>query len=228
MAGESIGVTKRYPRRGSVSMKRGLSADSPRAPLKRATALCTLWSKSTNVSAGQSCARNSWRVTTKAPTSRWRPYGGGGSRSASSQRPAPLRTGDRQRSKPAGQFPPGCAYRGFSVARRPRSRASSRGSRPIGTRCRQLQPNRGCPSVQPLAIEPCQAACRRLKRIVWKAPEELLVQEQSVGGELLSARRATKKAGHSSSGVIPSFENAHLIKEIRHRGAHSRRAQRLV
>jgi len=119
MAGESIGVTKRYPRRGSVSMKRGLSADSPRAPLKRATALCTLWSKSTNVSAGQSCARNSWCVTTKVPTSRWRPYGGGGSRSESSQRPAPLRTVDRQRSKQPGQFPPGCAYRGFSVVRRP-------------------------------------------------------------------------------------------------------------
>src|SRR5207253_649042 len=43
----------RYPRRGSVSMNRGLSAESPRASRSLLIAVFRLLSKSTNVSAGQ-------------------------------------------------------------------------------------------------------------------------------------------------------------------------------
>ena len=45
-------------------MKRGLSAESPRASRSLLMALFRLWSKSTNVSEGQSRQRSSSRVTT--------------------------------------------------------------------------------------------------------------------------------------------------------------------
>jgi len=58
------GTRKRYPRRGSVSTKRGLSAESPRASRSLLIAVFRLLSKSTKVSCGQICERNSSRVTT--------------------------------------------------------------------------------------------------------------------------------------------------------------------
>ncbi len=52
-----------YPRRGSVSMYRGVSAESASTSRMRAIALWRLWSKSTKVSASQSWPLNSSRVT---------------------------------------------------------------------------------------------------------------------------------------------------------------------
>ena len=54
---------KRYPRRATVSMNRGLVAESPIASRILLTALFTPWSKSTNVSALHNRLRSSSRVT---------------------------------------------------------------------------------------------------------------------------------------------------------------------
>jgi hypothetical protein len=59
----STGAMKRYPRFGSVSMKRGFSAESPRASRRWLIALFKPRSKSTNVSAGQSLFWSSSRET---------------------------------------------------------------------------------------------------------------------------------------------------------------------
>ena len=53
----------RLQRRASVSTNRGFSAESPSASRKRFTAAFSPWSKSTNVSTGQSEARSVSRVT---------------------------------------------------------------------------------------------------------------------------------------------------------------------
>ena len=55
----------RYPRRASVSTKRGLEAESFSASRILFTAVFRLWSKSTKVSAGQIFCRRSSRVTTR-------------------------------------------------------------------------------------------------------------------------------------------------------------------
>ncbi len=60
----STGAMNLYPRRGSVSMYRGISAESPSTSRIRPMALWRLWSKSTKVSAGQSWLLSSSRVTT--------------------------------------------------------------------------------------------------------------------------------------------------------------------
>ena len=57
------GAINRYPRRANVSTNRGFSAESPSASRKRLTAAFSPWSKSTNVSTGQSDARSVSRVT---------------------------------------------------------------------------------------------------------------------------------------------------------------------
>ena len=59
----STGAMNLYPRRGSVSMYRGISAESPSVSRMRPIALWRLWSKSTKVSAGQSWLLSSSRVT---------------------------------------------------------------------------------------------------------------------------------------------------------------------
>ena len=51
---DSIAAMNRYPRRGSVSIKRGVSAESPSASRNRLIAVLRPCSKSTNVSEGQS------------------------------------------------------------------------------------------------------------------------------------------------------------------------------
>ena len=53
------GAMNLYPRRGSVSTKRGLSAESPRASRSLLIAVFRLLSKSTNVSFGHICERSS-------------------------------------------------------------------------------------------------------------------------------------------------------------------------
>ena len=57
------GATKRYPRRGRVSMKRGDWGESPSASRNRLTAAFRPCSKSTNVSSGQRRFRSASRVT---------------------------------------------------------------------------------------------------------------------------------------------------------------------
>lgn len=59
----STGARNRYPRRACVSMKRGLSAESPSAWRNFAIPALRLRSKSTKVSAVQSACLNSSRVT---------------------------------------------------------------------------------------------------------------------------------------------------------------------
>src|SRR5690349_1077873 len=58
------GAMNRYPRRGNVSIKRGLSAESPSASRSLLIAVFRLFSKSTKVSGGQFWFRSSSRVTT--------------------------------------------------------------------------------------------------------------------------------------------------------------------
>src|SRR5258707_6510093 len=58
------GAMKRYPRRASVSMNTGTSADSPSASRNLLIAVFRPVSKSTKVSPGQSLLRNSSRATT--------------------------------------------------------------------------------------------------------------------------------------------------------------------
>ncbi len=69
-AAPSTGRMNRYPRRGSVSMKRGLRAESPRAARKRFSAAPSPWSKSTKVSSLQRAFRACSRVTTSPGCSR--------------------------------------------------------------------------------------------------------------------------------------------------------------
>ena len=59
----SAGARNRYPRRGSVSIKLGASAESPSASRTLLIAAFRPFSKSTNVSAPQSLPRSSSRVT---------------------------------------------------------------------------------------------------------------------------------------------------------------------
>ena len=58
------GAMNRYPRRGSVSINLGPSAESFNASRRRLMALLSPWSKSTKVSAGQRVCRSCSRVTT--------------------------------------------------------------------------------------------------------------------------------------------------------------------
>jgi len=67
LAAPSTPVTdamNRYPRRGIVSINRGLSAESPSASRSLMIAVFRLLSKSTKVSADQFWERSSSRVTT--------------------------------------------------------------------------------------------------------------------------------------------------------------------
>ena len=68
----STGAMKRYPRRGRVSTKRGLSEESPRASRTRFTAALRPCSKSPKESEGQSFCFSSSRVTSSPG---WRQQG---------------------------------------------------------------------------------------------------------------------------------------------------------
>ena len=66
--GLSTGAMNRYPRRGRVSTNLGLSASSPNAIRILVIAVLSAWSKSTNVSSGQTCWRSSSRADQLART----------------------------------------------------------------------------------------------------------------------------------------------------------------
>jgi hypothetical protein len=65
-------IRKRYPRLATVSMNRGLEAESPSTSRSLLMMVFRLWSKSTKVSAGQSFCRKSSRVTISPARSRSR------------------------------------------------------------------------------------------------------------------------------------------------------------
>ena len=121
------GAMNRYPRFGSVSMKRGLSAVSPRASRRRFTALFSPRSKSTKVSAGHTCRCSSSRVTT-SPARSSRRINTWNGWAASLTRTPPFRSSPERRSIPKT---PKEVMQSESVAMlvaadsyRPRSRAS--------------------------------------------------------------------------------------------------------